>query len=179
VNGPDTQPDATTEEHTPSRTFRILFTAALIVIALGYGWLWREKTERLVIQPPPPLAASYITGESNLRAQELELAVEQRLRELRHLTVIKPAEWRSAATDTAVLFAAARRDSAGYALVGTLTRTATGALRAELQRYDLDETGARFAFYVEGADVDELARRAAIQLAMRFGVPIPDYSPSQ
>jgi hypothetical protein len=52
----------------PSRRFTIAFTAAMIVIALGWAWLWQARTERIVVGPAPVLAVAGIVLDTSITA---------------------------------------------------------------------------------------------------------------
>ena len=55
-------PEDENREVRPSRRFKILFGLAMVVIAVGYMWVWQAKTSRVVAEPPPDLVLGQVTS---------------------------------------------------------------------------------------------------------------------
>lgn len=149
------------QDHSPSLRFRIFFTAMMLLIALGYTWVWRAKTERVEAEPPPVLALggveSYIDeGEGEVLGTRL-LSELQRIRGLTVLDarVRRPAQ----PAIEQMLHAELRQGGAGHVL--------------ELRRVDVESGDEIYVYRVEGATFDEAVYRMSVQVAMSFGLPRP------
>jgi hypothetical protein len=160
---PDDAIDPIERDRPPSRRFRILFAATMILIAVGYTWVWRVKTERVVAEPAPVLAlagaASYIS-DGNGDADGLETALAEQLARVPGLTVLRTGTRNPVEAGAAqVLHADLRPGGAGQVL--------------ELRRTDAKTGDALYVYRVEGRTLDEAVYRMSVQIAMSFGLPRP------
>lgn len=158
--------EAAREDRPPSLRFRILFTAAMIIIALGYTWVWRAKTDRVVAEPAPALAldsaVSYIDPGGATR-DELGGPLIAQLRAIPGLTIVDARRGRPAEPEPAQTLAAQlSRGDAGFIL--------------EVRRRDARSGDMIYSYRVEGATIDETVYRMGVQIAMSFGLPRPQPS---
>lgn len=157
------QGSAAESDRPPSRLFKVLFGAAMILIAIGYTWVWQVKTERTVAEPPPVLAlgavTSYISADSASGQRVAEL-LTQSIASIPTLTVLD----RTAA------------DSADQLLFADLEAGESGH-RLRLRRLDAAADTLLRAYSVNGATVHEAVYRMAVQISMDLGLPRPPLPP--
>jgi hypothetical protein len=155
--------EAAREDRPPSLRFRILFTAAMIIIALGYTWVWRAKTDRVVAEPAPALALDSAVSQvdpGGYTHDELGGALVAQLRAIPGFTIVDARRGRPVEPEPAQALAAQlSRGPAGYVL--------------EVRRRDVQSGDMINRYRVEGATLDETVYRMGVQIAMSFGLPRP------
>jgi hypothetical protein len=162
---PETEPEIA---RPPSRRFTILFASAMIVIAIGYTWVWQAKTARVVPEPPPALVIGAIAPGSAAGSDDVaavRAALVQRLRLVPRLDLVRSA----AAVDTT----GERYPRRVIGLAGALERAADGPWHLEIRRTDARSDSLQYIYRVRGSTLPEVAQRMAVQIAMSFGLPLP------
>lgn len=151
--------DVLQADRPPSRRFKVLFGTAMVVIAIGYTWVWQVKTERTVAEPPPMLAlgavTSYISADS-ASGDRVAALLAQSIGSIPKLRVL----------DRTVA------DSADQLLFADLEAGAPGH-RLTLRRMDAAADTLLQAYSVNGATVHEAVYRMAVQVSMDLGLPRP------
>ena len=156
----------------PSRRFTILFTVVMVLIAVGYMWVWQAKTSRTVAEPPPPLLLGQVTSRvpGHDRADELALreSIAAQLRSVPRLGLFNSLR-EVPPPDTLP----GRPVPIVYALNGVLDRATDGRYSLELQRIDARTDSVVYIYRVRGPTLPEVVHRMAVQVAMSFGLPLP------
>ena len=189
--------DANQVEVRPSRRFKILFGLAMVVIAVGYMWVWQAKTSRVVAEPPPDLVLGLVSsgraGHGPADEAAIRDTVAAHLRTVPRLVLLDrvpddlrdpPRPDRSARGQTPATSADPRtpgdpvarrpaRPPRVYALAGTFDRDAAGGYVLELTRTDARTDSAQYIYRVRGPSLPEVAHRMAVQVAMSFGLALP------
>lgn len=161
----------------PSRRFTIFFSVAMVLIAVGYMWVWQAKTSRTVAEPPPPLVLGQVTsplpGHDGARLRD---ALAAELRSIRGLALFNSLR-AVPPPDTLP----GRPVPVAYALNGVLDRAADGQYSLQLERTDARTDSVVYIYRVRGPTLPEVVHRMAVQVAMSFGLPLPtrDTVPAQ
>src|SRR5690606_20187988 len=122
---------------------RILFGTAIVIIAIGYMWVWQVKTSRVVIEPPPVLALVAATANDS-RDEHLESVLHAALDTVPSLTVIVADSSNAAAAGaTQLLYAELHASDAGHELA--------------MRRTDLEGDSLLHTYRVNGRTVDDAA----------------------
>ena len=162
-------PDEKDLDRPPSRRFTILFTAAMVLIAVGYMWVWQAKTSRTVAEPPPPLVLGQVTsplpGHDDPRVRD---AVAAGLGSVPGLTLFSSI--RAVPPPDTV---PGRPIPITYVLNGILDRAVDGQYSLELERTDARTDSVVYIYRVRGSTLPEVVHRMAVQVAMSFGLPLP------
>jgi hypothetical protein len=155
----------------PSRRFTILFTTAMVLIAVGYMWVWQTKTSRTIAELPPPLVLGAVTSGviGHDRADEIALrdSIAAHLRSIPGLALSQTVE---EARPTPV---PGRPVARIYRLAGRLDRVEDGRFSLQLRRIDAQTDSADYIYRVHGSSMPEVVHRMAVQVAMSFGLPMP------
>lgn len=163
-------PDERELDRPPSRRFTILFTTAMVLIAVGYMWVWQAKTSRTVAEPAPPLVlgevSSPLPGHDDGRLRD---AVAAELRAIPGLALFNSIR-AVPPPDTLP----GRPVPIVYALQGILDRAADGQYSLELERTDARTDSVVYIYRVRGPTLPEVVHRMAVQVAMSFGLPLPE-----
>lgn len=174
MNASLTEPPPPDEEELnrpPSRRFTILFTIVMVLIAVGYMWVWQQKTSRTVAELPPPLVMGAVTSNVPGHGRDDEAALRDSL--VAHLGSIPGlvlSQSVRAATPEPV---PGRLVARVYRLAGALERSNDGTFSLSLERIDAQTDSADYIYRVRGSSMPEVVHRMAVQVAMSFGLPRP------
>ena len=159
--------DSDDVDRPPSRRFKILFTCAMIAIAIGYAWVWQVKTSRVVAEPAPALVLGPVTttipGHDRAAGIALRDSIAAHLRAVPRLQLV----------DEVGPPVQGRLPQRVYGLTGSLDRGPDGQYQLELRRTDARTDSLVYIYRVRGATLSEAAHRMAVQVAMSFGLPRP------
>lgn len=153
----------------PSRRFTILFVLAMVLIAIGYAWVWQVKTSRVVVERVAPLilgpVTSRVPGHGPADARALRDSIAASILSIPGLSLARSV--------AEVQTPAGRLPPPVFAFDGTLERTADGVLELELRRTDARSDSLLYIHRVRGSTPAEVVHRMAVQIAMSFGLPLP------
>ncbi|MEX0907643.1 MAG: hypothetical protein WD054_04880 [Gemmatimonadota bacterium] len=163
----------------PSRRFRTVFAAAMILIALGWSWVWREKTDRVAVEAPPVIAVVSVTTDTMQPGNTPRLVgtLSVAFARVPGLTVVSADRLFGLSggdSAPAALVEAARVAGAGEVLEVVLTRDASGGYALDAERTDAGTREARGALRSEGASFDDAVDLLTAHVAMRFGLAVPE-----
>lgn len=161
------------EDVPPSRRFTILFVIAMLVIALGYTWVWQVKTSRVVPEPAPAFVVGAIAADGDASVDDAAAARAALLDRLRLVPGLDLAA-SAAAVDTT----GTRYPRQVLGLAGTVGRMGDAPWALELNRTDARSDSLQYIYRVRGSTLREIAQRMAVQIAMSFGLPLPPDSPA-
>ncbi|MGH7463538.1 MAG: hypothetical protein ACREK1_00095 [Longimicrobiales bacterium] len=163
-------PDGSDEiDRPPSRRFTILFIIAMVVIALGYTWVWQAKTSRVVVEQVAPLILGTVTttvpghGAADASAVRDSIAA--------HLLTIRGVSLAESIPPEATV--AGRAPPPVFRLAGALDGSLHGPFELALRRTDARTDSLLYIYRVRGSTLSEVAHRMAVQVAMSLGLPIP------
>ncbi|CAN5708862.1 hypothetical protein BH23GEM10_BH23GEM10_11610 [soil metagenome] len=166
------------EADRPSRRFTIIFTIAMVVIALGWVWVWQARTARVVVEPVPAMAVVGV----EMPPAEVGMGfaftgqLAHSLSRIPQLTIVPPAELLGATggdPTPAAQVEAARALNVPQVLQGRLRTTDTG-YHLELQRLDAHTRRLIGSVTAEGATHARVITAVRAQLAMSLGLAIPE-----
>jgi hypothetical protein len=159
----------------PSRRFKILFTCAMLAIAIGYGWVWLIKTSRVVAEPPPILVLGAVTSTVAGHGPSDEVALRDSIAD--HLRAVPRLRLSTTSyeTDSPDVDSTgdARLPQRTYGLAGSVERVQGGRYQLELRRTNVETDSIVYVYRVHGTTLSEVVQRMTVQVAMSFGLPIP------
>lgn len=157
-------------ERPPSLRFRILFALVMLVIAVGYTWVWHTKTSRAVAEAPPDFIlgefTSRVAGHGPADGEALREQLAADLRTVPRLVLVASLAEVQLPTD-------GRLPPPVYALSGVLDRTGDGGYSLEVRRTDARTDSTVYIYRVRGSTLAEVTHRMAVQVAMSYGLPRP------
>lgn len=162
----------------PSRRFTVIFTAAMVVVALGWVWVWQARTARVTVEPVPTMAVVGVDmppAEAGV-GYEFTGRLTLSLAQIPQLTVVPRADLLGASrgdATPAALVEAARALDVPQVLQGRLSAAGSG-YRLELQRLDAHTRELIGAVTAEGATHASVITAVRAQLAMSLGLAIPE-----
>lgn len=141
----------------------------MIMIAIGYAWVWQVKTSRVVAEPAPALVlgpfTSSVPGHDGSAEIALRDSIAAHLRALPRIQLIAESEVGPPADG--------RLPRRVYGLDGSVKRAADGQYQLELRRTDAWTDSLVYIYRVHGATLSEAVHRMTVQVAMSFGLPRP------
>jgi hypothetical protein len=162
----------------PSRRFTIIFTAAMIVIAIGWSWVWHMKTARLRVESAPPVAVAGVLAPADSTDAAVGDLLAIGLARVRGLTLI-PSDSLYARTagdaTPAALVTAARAAGAAQVIQLELSADGTGYALAS-RRLDAGTADRLFALMTRGRTVIDAVDAMVAHIAMSYGLAVPDGS---
>lgn len=154
----------------PSRRFKILFALAMLAIAIGYTWVWQAKTSRVVVEGVAPLilgaVESTVPGHTAADERAVRDSLAARLLTVRGLSLARSVDQ--------VPTVDGRLPPPVFGLDGTLSPSAAGTYELAVRRSDARTDAVQYIYRVRGSTLPEVVHRMAVQVAMSFGLPLPD-----
>jgi hypothetical protein len=156
----------------PSRRFTLLFVMAMLLIAVGYMWVWHAKTSRVVAEPPPDLVLGRITsqlpGHDSPDVAALRDSLAVALRSVPRLVLLESEDDIAPAEPVP-----GRLPPRVYRLDGAFARDTDGRYTLELGRFAARTDSVVYIYRVRGRTLPETVHRMAVQVAMSFGLARP------